>query len=186
MIGYYAFCNRSGAPLSKPENYDDRGQAWRHVLPDEDADGGHVGELTNGEIRSSRRALLAHFRRSHRRHHEYDDECYRRASLAIRRLKRTASGGQADDRHVWYALQRRLRDLGYETDWMHAHAGLRCPSCQGRLRFQETAGDVRAECGTNCDGADADRLAEIRETVASLYAATFEDATAEPEAFLQP
>ena len=187
MIGYYAFCNRSGAPLSRPENYDDDGRAWRAVLPrdGDENETGRVGELTNGELRSSRRALLTYFRRTHRKHHEFDAALYRRASLAVRRLKRTADGDQAADRHVWYALRYRLDELGYETAWMHAHVGLRCPGCHGRLRFEDDGGAVRARCGTNCDGTDADRLAAVRETVASLYAAAFDDATVEAEEFLQ-
>lgn len=187
MIGYYAFCHRSGAPLSEPTHYDEDGRAWRSVLPgDGDDDDRRVGELTNGEVRSTRQALVTYFRRTHRRHCEFDAELYRRAALAISRLKRAATGEQTADRYVWYALQHRFDELGYDVEWMHAHAGLRCPGCHGRLKFDDDHdGVVHAECGTNCDGTTSDQMARIRETVASLYTAAFDGSAAHPEEVLQ-
>lgn len=187
MIGYYAFCHRSGAPLSEPIHYDDHGKPWRSVLPGEDvSDDRRVGELTNGEIRSSKRALITYFRRAHRQHHEFDGQLYKRAALAIGRLKRAATGDQEADRYVWYALHHRFDELGYDLQWMHAHAGLRCPECHGRLRFHDDGdGVVHAQCGTGCDGTEADQMVRIRETVASLYTAAFDGATADPEEVLQ-
>ena len=187
MIGNHAFCHRSGAPLSEPTHYDADGQAWRSVLPAEEIERDWpVGELTNGEVRSSRRAFITYFRRTHRQHHEFDSELYRRAALAVRRLKRSATGEQEADQHVWYALRYRLGEFGYETEWMHAHAGIHCPSCYGRLSFEEDdSGVVRARCGTRCGGTNVDQLAQIRETVASLYNAAFEGPRADPDEILQ-
>lgn len=187
MIGYYAFCHRSGAPLSEPIHYDNSGQPWRSVLPGDGADDDRqVGELTNGEVRSSRRALVTYFRRTHRRHHEFDAQLYKRAALAINRLKRAATGDQEADRYVWYALQHRFDELGYDVQWMHAHAGLRCPDCHGRLKFDgDSGGVVYAQCGTGCAGTEADQMVRIRETVASLCTAAFDGPAADPDEVLQ-
>lgn len=185
MIGEHAFCQTSGAPLSEETSYDEDGTARRHVVQgDEDPD--TAGELTNGGLRSSRRALVAYFRRAHRKHHDYDEELYRRAALALRRLKRAASGAQAADRHVWFALKCRLDRTGHDVAWMDDHVALRCPNCHGRLRFgADPDGTVRAACGTDCDGTSEDRLERTREAIASLYGAAFEDSPPAVDDLLQ-
>lgn len=60
MIGTYAFCHRSGAPLSDQEYYDENGKAWRSALS-VDGDDQLEGSLTNGKVRSTPRALVTYF-----------------------------------------------------------------------------------------------------------------------------
>lgn len=185
MIGNHAFCQRSGAPLSNENYYDERGNGRRAVLR-RDADDDCVGELTNGGVRSSSRALVTYFRRAHRTDHEYDEELYRRVALAVRRLKRAASGSQEVDRHVWLALAERLTRLDYDADWMADHVELRCPDCHGRLQFDRNAADdVVARCGTNCDGSATDRIERMRETIATLYGEAFDDDPPESDELLR-
>lgn len=87
---------------------------------------------------------------------------------------------------MWYALKYRLDQLGYETGWMFAHAGFRCPRCQGRLVFERSgSGTVRAYCGTSCCVAPDDPLVAIREAVASLYAAAFGEESPDPDQLLE-
>lgn len=176
MIGSDAFCPKTGAPLSDQRHYDGRGRSYRSVV----GDGLGVttpteGELTNGAVRSAAPALTRYFIRCQRRYGEPDAALYRRASLAIRQLKRAASGREESDVHVWYALRHRLRRFGYPTEWMHSHIELRCPGCHGRLKYVDHGAGVTARCGTNCDGHHADRLEEIRAVVLALYAAAFPD-----------
>lgn len=185
MIGNHAFCGRSGAPLSEETYYDDGGNRRRFVLARE-CDDECTGELTTGEVRSSARALVTYFRRSHRTEREYDPELYRRAALAVRRLKRAAGGTQEADRHVWFALRHRLERTGHDADWMIDYVDLRCPDCHGRLRFErDRSGDVVARCGTNCDGRSTDRVDRVRETVVSLYADAFDDRPPEVDELVQ-
>ncbi|WP_436928785.1 hypothetical protein [Halosimplex halobium] len=176
MIGTDPFCPESGAPLSRDRHYDETGRGKRAVTTtDRSAAAGTAGELTNGAVRSARTALLTYFERCHRRHADADEELYRRAAVALRRLKSGASGRQEWDVHVWFALKHRLASTSHGVEWMNDHATLRCPECAGRLRYRRTPGCVVATCGVNCDGADGDALAAIRETVASLYATAFDD-----------
>ncbi|MFC7142005.1 hypothetical protein ACFQMA_19485 [Halosimplex aquaticum] len=188
MIGIDSFCPKSGAALTRDRHYDERGRSKRAVTATDGSSAtGTVGELTNGAVRSAQTALLAYFRRCHARHAEPADDLYRRASLALRRLKSSADGRQEWDVHVWLALNRRLDATGYDVDWMHCHTAIRCPGCHGRLRFRTTdSGTVVARCGVDCDGQTGDALVEIRETLASLYADAFdgEDCPG-PEEFLQ-
>jgi hypothetical protein len=186
MIGNDAFCPESGAPLSEERHYDESGRPLRAVVDDDVAGGGRgetvtAGELTAGARRSSREALLAHFRRCHRRHcREADPALDRAASGCLRRLKRVATGTRGWDVHVWYALQYRLRARGFDVEWMDAHAGLRCPGCHGDLRFEQHGEVVAAYCGTNCDGTRSDRLPDLRSTVTDLVGAAFDDADPDP------
>jgi hypothetical protein len=176
MLGHDAFCPESGAPLSEERHYDESGRPLRAVVDDpSDGPGGptNEGELTAGSRRSSTRALTRYFRRCHRRHCDPDPALYRVASAAIVRLKRTATGRGAWDVHVWYALYHHLDRRGFDVGWMAVHAGLRCPDCHGRLRFEDP-GEVAAFCGTGCDGTDRDRLPEIRGIVARLATAALD------------
>lgn len=184
MIGDDAFCPKSGASLSDERHYDDRGAVRRAVTSDEHAGAAAEGELTMGALRSSTAALFNRFRRCHRRHRTADPAQYRKAALAIRRIKRTAEGQVERDIYVWYALSQRLDRLGFETEWMHAHARLRCPSCHGWLKFEQyDTGEIAARCGANCDGGNGDRLPAIRALIADAYAAAF-DEEIEPEGIL--
>lgn len=174
MIEEHAFCPRSGAPLSRERHYDEHGNARR--APVEPS----VGEptlhgLTNGERRSSKRALQIHFRRCHGRHADPDRSLYRAAAAALHRLKSAASGTTEWDFYVWYALAEHLAREEYHVEWMHAHSEPRCPDCHGRLAYDRTpTGDLLARCGTDCTGSRTDALAAIRETVADLYARAFD------------
>ena len=173
MIDEHAFCPRSGAPLSEERHYDERGHARR--VPEEPNDEPTVQELTNGERRSSRRALLAHFRHCHERHAEPDPAIHRAASLALYRLKRVADGAVEWDVHVWYALAERLAREGFDAEWMHVHVEPRCPRCHGTLKYGRTPrGDLVARCGALCSDERADALRVVRETVADLYTRAFE------------
>ena len=173
MIDEHAFCPRSGAPLSDEKHYDERGHARR--APEELNDEPTIQELTNGERRSSRRALLVHFRRCHGRHADPDSTLYRTASLALYRLKRTAHGTVDRDVYVWYALAERLAREGFDAGWMHAHVEPRCPRCHGKLKYGRTPdGGLRARCGARCSDGRSDALREVRETVADLYTRAFE------------
>ena len=175
MIGPDAFCPESGAPLSEANHYDETGRAWRAVSPDDHSPpDAPDGLLTAGAVRSSRTALWTHFRRCAGRH-DAPDDCLRTAALALRRLKRAASGRTAWDVHVWYALQHRLSVAGYDAAWMGSHAELRCPDCHGRLRYATVGGRLVARCGTRCGDDPSDRLPALRETVATLYGAAFDD-----------
>lgn len=173
MIDEYAFCPRSGAPLSEERHYDERGQARR--VPEEPNDEPTIEELTNGERRSSRRALLAHFRHCHARHADPDPALYRAVSLALYRLKRAADGTDEWDVYVWYALAERLAREGFDAGWMHVHVEPRCPRCHGKLKYGRTPrGDLTARCGARCSNDRANALREVRETVADLYTRAFE------------
>jgi len=184
MIGEDAFCPKTGASLSDEQQYDDQGRPRRVVTADEQSlASATAGEFTTGAARSSKAALLNRFRRCHTTHHPTDDALYRKAALALARLKRTAEGTESWDVHVWYALQKRLAVAGYDADWMHAHVEPRCPHCHGRLRYEEYADDVTARCVTDCT-TGIDQLSAIRETIADLYAGAF-DESVEPDDFLQ-
>ncbi|WP_339104145.1 hypothetical protein [Haloterrigena salinisoli] len=184
MIGEHAFCPTSGASLSREVHYDERGRPERVPLSDDLSPNAALeAPLTTGKRRSSRRALLTYFRRCHRRHAEADDDLYRRAALALGRLKRTATGRQERDVIVWLALGDRLARDGFDVDWMGAHVEPRCPECSGRLTYAEGADGPVARCGGSCCESRIDRLATIRETVRSLLAKTYpEDSTPDPDA----
>ncbi|WP_224270862.1 hypothetical protein [Haloprofundus salinisoli] len=177
MRGDNAFCPKSGAPLSKNRHYDHCGRAARAVEDDSASRrAGTVGELTNGAQRSSRTALFRYFRRSHERQFDADTALYRTATLALRRLKTTATGRQEWDDIVWFALHARLDRKGHDATWMLAHVDLRCPRCGGRLRYTDCgSGEIFATCVVDCTDDNADRLDEIRTLVANLYAATYPD-----------
>ena len=177
MIGNDAFCPKTGAPLSEESCYDNQGGSHRTVQEDEFTPESHLsGEFTNGAVESSKSALFNRFRRCHQRHCEPDSRLYRKAALALCRLKRTADGRQAGDIYVWYALQRRLHTKGFDVEWMHTHVEPRCPDCHGRLTYERyDNGDVRAECGTRCTGPGTDKIYEIREIIAELYSQAFEE-----------
>ena len=180
MRGYHAFCPKTGASLSKKRHYDERGRPQR--VPTDDVPGVEPptdGELTNGAISSSKRALLNYFRRCHQRHHDADQRLYRKASLGLTRLKRAANGIESWDVHVWYALGEWLSETGYDVEWMRTHVEPRCPHCAGRLKYEAfPGGEVIAQCGTNCTDDYENRLRRTREIVAGLYARAF-DATAD-------
>jgi hypothetical protein len=176
MIGTDAFCPRTGAPLTEKRHYDASGRGRRAVADDEVARAlGTAGELTGGALRSSRSALVAHFRRCHARHGPEAPELYGTAALAVRRLHR-ARDPQPTDLVVWYALERRLTALGHDVEWMHAHAALRCPACHGRLRFERAGDDLTARCATRCSTEGEVALETLRRRVAALYDDAFPDA----------
>lgn len=180
MKGEFAFCPKSGAPLSEDVHYDEFGRPKRHgVRDDHPAKTQPDGELTNGALRSSRVAVFNHFRRCHRRHRECDGQLYSKAALGLTRLKQTASGTEEWDVMIWYALGEWLSRSGYDASWMNAHAEPRCPGCGGKLKYERLGDDsLVARCGVDCSGDGSDRLAELRETVADLYARAFPDADA--------
>lgn len=186
MIRKDGFCPKTGAPLSEELEYDEQGHPQRATIPDEFTAGSQLpGELTNGAVTSSKAALFNHFRRSHQRHSEANDDLYRKAALGLHRLKRTAEGTEDWDIHVWYALRRRLAESGFEAEWMHTHAEFRCPHCHGDLKYgRDDNGNVYALCGTNCTEDKANQLRTIREIIASLYFRSFTDSI-DIETFLQ-
>ena len=118
---------------------------------------------------------MTYFRRCHRRHADPNDDLYRRAALALGRLKRAATGRQECDVIVWYALSERLAQEGFDVDWMSAHAEPRCPDCYGRLTYDDAPDGPIARCAGSCCERRADRLTRIRSTVCSLFARTFPD-----------
>jgi hypothetical protein len=135
------------------------------------------GELTNGELRSSRVALFNYFRRCHRQRRDHEETLYSDAALALSRLKQAASGTASWDINVWYALGERLARSGHDVQWMNAYVGLRCPDCGGKLKYERVGTDVVvARCGVDCADDGTDRLDEIRETIADLYTRAFCDA----------
>ena len=178
MKGEYAFCPKSGAPLSEERHYDEHGRAARHPTRDRhDATTQPDGELTNGAMRSSRIALFNHFRNCHRRGREPDEDLYSEVSVDLLRLKRTASGRTEWDLYVWYALAERLSRSGWDVEWMSSDVEPRCPDCAGELKYESGIDDdVFAYCAVDCTGSGADRLEEIRDRVADLYRRTFADA----------
>lgn len=186
MIGNDAFCPKTGAPLSEENCYDDEGGSYRTTQADEFTPESHLpGEFTNGAVQSSKPALFNRFRRCHQRHCKPHGALYRKAALGLCRLKRSADGRQGWDIYVWYALQHRLQDKGFDVEWMHTHAELRCPDCHGQLTYERyDNGNVYAECGTRCTGSGADKLNKIRETIADLYSQAFQE-TINPDALLQ-
>jgi hypothetical protein len=185
MIGEDAFCPKTGASLSDEQHYDDEGHPQRVVTADADSLASQsAGEFTTGAVRSSKSALFNRFRDCHQRHRPANDALYRKAALALSRLKRAADGTESWDTHVWYALRRRLAMDGFEVEWMHAHAEPRCPHCHGHLRYEQyDTGDVLAQCATGC-GHETDHLPAIRETIAQLYSRAF-DEPADASEFLQ-
>ena len=184
MIGEDAFCPKTGASLSDERYYDETGRPKRVVTADERSLAAQAaGEFTTGAVRSSKAALFNRFRDCHDRHRPADDRLYRKAALALARLKRVGEGAESWDVHVWYALRRRLATAGYDVDWMHAHVEPRCPRCHGRLRYEQYETGITARCVSGCDDG-ADQLPAIRETVATLYGRAFDDAV-DPDAFVQ-
>ncbi|MFD1512796.1 hypothetical protein [Halomarina rubra] len=176
MIGTDAFCPKSGASLTDERHYDARGRGLRAVSDDDVARAaGTTGELTGGAVRSSRSAIVAYFRRSHARHHPVDTDLYGTAALVVYRLFR-ARDTQPLDTVVWYALERRLAALGHDTEWMHAHAELRCPACDGRLRYERIGDEITARCGVRCSPEGDAALETIRNDVVTLYGDAFPDA----------
>ena len=178
MIGTTAFCPKTGAQLSEERYYDEHGRAHRAPVEDAFVAGEHLdGELTTGAVCSSKRALLVHFRRTHQFYQPENAALYRNVALWLRRLKRTASGPQTSDMVVWLALSARVRQEGYDAEWMLGHVSLRCPRCHGRLKYEQLGPDrIYARCGTNCTDDHADRLCEIEELATDLYARAFERA----------
>lgn len=176
MKGEYAFCPRSGAPLSEKRHYDEWGRARRVPVRDDfPTKTVPEGELTNGALRSARVALFNYFRRSYRRHHETDDEqLFMTTAVALVRLKRAAKEATEWDMVVWYALGERLAVEGYDVVWMSAHVEPRCPGCAGPLKYLPVGSGLVGRCATNCDGDNADQLTEVRELVRALYADAFD------------
>ena len=175
MIGATSFCPKTGAQLSERRHYDEHGRVLRAPVADGIvAETELDGELTTGAVRSSRRALLAHFRRSHQYHEAENAALYRKVALWLRRLKQSASGPQAPDAVVWLALSARVRHADHDADWMLAHIDVRCPRCHGRLNYEQIgAGTIYAACGTDCTDDSADRLTEIETLACDLYARSF-------------
>lgn len=176
MIGKDAFCPKTGVSLSDRRHYDEEGRPQRVVTADEQSLASRTaGEFTSGAVRSSKAALFNRFRDCHQRHDSANDALYRKAALALSRLKGVADGSESWDIYVWYALQRRLTEAGYDVEWMHAHAEPRCPHCHGPLRYKEhDTDDVIARCATGC-GTKMDQLPEIRKTIARLYSGAFDE-----------
>ena len=176
MIGTTAFCPKTGAQLSEERYYDEHGRMLRAPVEDafvagEDLD----GELTTGAVCSSKRALLVHFRRAHQFYRPENAALYRNVALWLRRLKRAASGPQTPDMIVWLALSARVRQEGYDAEWMLGHVSLRCPRCHGRLKYEQPGPEkIYARCGTNCTDDHADRLCEFEELATDLYTQAFE------------
>ena len=176
MHGDNAFCPKNGAPLSNDSHYDERGRSWRAPINDEmPTDARCDGELSNGDLCSSKRALIGYFRRCHQHHHETDQSLYCKAALELTRLKRTANGTETWDIYIWYALSERLFRRGYDVKWMAAYGEPRCPDCAGRLKYEVVHDNLVAFCGTNCTGQRTDRLKQVCETVVGLYGRTFSD-----------
>ncbi|WP_227378351.1 hypothetical protein [Haladaptatus halobius] len=175
MKGPHAFCPKTGAPLTEEKHYDERGRSQRVPLQDRSqTEDSSNGELTNGSLRSSKRALLNYFRRCHKYHHEPDQRLYRKAAVGLSRLKRAANGKNEWDIYIWFALGEWLAREGFETKWMKAHTELRCPHCAGNLKYMEFhGGEIIAKCGTNCTDDRADRLNYIREIILELYLDAF-------------
>jgi hypothetical protein len=175
MIGTTAFCPKTGAQLSEQRYYDEHGRALCVPVSDELVDETELdGELTTGAIRSSQRALLVHFRRTHQFYRPENADLYRNVALWLRRLKQAASGLQTTDMIVWLALSARLREEKYDAAWMVGHVPLRCPRCHGHLTYDQLSSDsLYAECATNCTDDHADRLSEIEDLAAGLYAQAF-------------
>lgn len=181
MIGTTAFCPKTGAQLSERRYYDEDGRALRAPVPDGFVDGAKLdGELTTGAIRSSQRALLVHFRRTHQFYRPENAELYQNVALWLRRLKEAASGPQTPDMIVWFALSARVRQEQYDAEWMVGHVPLRCPRCHGQLKYEQLVSEtLYAECATNCTDDHADRLNEIEIFAADLYTQAFDRETEE-------
>ena len=177
MIGNDAFCPKTGAPLSNEKHYDDQGQSHRATHNDEFTPESYLsGEFTTGSVESSKSALFNQFRRCHQRHCDSHPKLYRKAALALSRLKGAAAGQQGWDIYVWYALKQRLQSKGFKTEWMHTHVEPRCPDCHGELTYGVCDnGTVIAECGTQCTDYPTNKLPTIRETIANLYTRAFGD-----------
>jgi hypothetical protein len=180
MIGKSAFCPKTGAQLSEECHYDEEGRVLRAPVEDAYVSEAEMdGELTAGAVRSSRQALLTHFRRTHQFYRPANDALYRKIALWLRQLKQAANGPQSPDMIVWLSLSARVRREEHDAAWMLGHVELRCPRCHGRLKYEEIrTGVLYAECGTNCTDDNADRLTEIEDLATDLYAETFD---CEPE-----
>ncbi len=183
MIGTTAFCPKTGAQLSEQRHYDERGRPLRAPVPDAFVDETELdGELTTGAIRSSRKALLVHFRRTHQFYRPENAELYRNVALWLRRLKQAANGQQSPDMIVWLALTARVRQEQYEAEWMVGHVPLRCPRCHGRLAYDQfDSNTLYAQCATNCSVDHADRLSEIEDLASDLYEQAFDHERKEVE-----
>lgn len=130
------------------------------------------GELTNGVLTSSPKALLEYFQRCHQRMHEADDALYRAMALGVRQLK---SKTDAWDVWVWYALAEYLTRKGYDVAWMLAFTEPRCPRCGSRIKFEPSeVGFAKAGCASHCGKDSNDRTIEIRDRIEEVYETAFE------------
>lgn len=164
MKGVHRFSPSSGAELSR-----DRHRPG--TIPLREALDGS-GELTNGRLVSdTSESILRYFRRMHQRHHpEEDVELYRRAALAIKRLR----SEDPWDCWLWFALAERLHRQCHQAAWMLDHADARCPRCSSRLKWEPSAaGYPFARCASSC-GKDTERTIEVMDAIQELYEAAFD------------
>lgn len=174
MKGGNKFCPRSGAELGEETHHDEHGIPFR--APEDDVDEAHygagpVGELSCGELVSSRIALANYFRRCHQLARGPDDQLYRAMALALRRLK----SGDSDDWDVWiwFALEERLHRKGFDVDWMDQFAEARCLRCGSVMKWERTPRGVQGKCAVNCSDDNDYREPEIRERIRTIYDSAF-------------
>ena len=172
MKGANAICPTSGSSLSDDRHYVGNNTRPLRVPEDDYCYGDPSYELTTGERCSSKMALMNFVRRVHTKAHDEDDQLYRRAALALRRLK----GGESDTRDEWilYALAERLQQFDYDVDWLTGPIDLVCPHCGGTLKWESTPRGASVRCGTHCDGGDYQNW-EIRRRVRMAFNEAFPD-----------
>jgi hypothetical protein len=103
---------------------------------------------------------------------------------ALYQLKR--ANEQTADCFIWYTLAERLARRGYDSAWMADHATPRCPLCAdsaharagSETKFREGVWFNEAICATRpSEHGCVDEA--VRETVVSVYNATFDESIAE-------
>lgn len=162
MIGTHRFSPSSGHELSRDKEHPDDGVALRASL-------NGMGELTNGEQTSSKRALVRYFRREHSKRFDDDPQLYRRAAAGILQLKKE----EPKDWALWWALVEWLDDD--HAEWMSHCAPIRCPTTGHELDTRISVGGRQyVDPQRKQDGEARDRTELVRDRVRELYEAAFE------------
>lgn len=162
MIGTHRFSPSSGHELSREVEHLPDGTALRANL-------NQMGELSNGEQKSSKQALVRYFRRKHRERFDEDPQLYRRAAAAIFQLKKE----DPKDWALWWALVEWLDDT--HSEWMSHCAPIRCPTTGHELNIRSSvSGPQYVDPQRKQEGKARDRTPLVRDHVRELYDAAFE------------
>lgn len=165
MRGLHRHSPSTGHDLSREKEFP--GTIGKPARTDE---AGH-GELTNGELTSSRKALLRRFRDRAKAHREsVEPELVRKAALGLQKLKRD----DVMDWAAWFAL---AEWLGHpESDWMQFEAPIRDPVSGRELHTQPSVSGPQYVDRT--DGR-SDKTGDVRDHVREVFERSFDESLEE-------